>query len=383
MISTALCHPIERLRAYARPRPTTSGNTNGPSASLAAFSGGLTGYVSTGFTPSGALGAAAGSALGLYVGQKTMTVSAAVAASALGGAAVTVAVSLACVAVGWAPAVSLPMLAFMGTIGGLSAVSGMMEGCCQGNIKDAGAVGIIAGGVAASMGGSPLLTVGGALSGSVAGMVSSPLRRILVGTVCGAASGAAAGALAGPLFVGLNAALGAATGAVAAGAGPGLCQIVRNAREDLLHAQARLLYPLTDGLGLNGRTLLGALGGALSSAPLAFLSHMITGPIGAAVVVTGGAVVQGWRVRNLLKTAEKLKPYRPVVREHLLTAHTDPPTPAPHAPPPGATSPPEARRRLPSGFPRVWKRPPVRMPGRDPGLPPRADSPAACHEARR
>jgi hypothetical protein len=302
---------IKKISDYTKPRPTTSADTIEASPKIAAFSGGLTGMMSGGH-PINAAGGAIGGAVGIKVGEKTESLGKAVAAAFTAGAvgntaAITALMVIASALNGVSSSISPSGLALTAITGGLSGVSGTMQGSCMGDVKDGSSTGMIAGSAMSAFGASPLLAISGALAGAAGGMVENKAGKYLTAAGVGAVTGAACGAIGGPVAMAVNGILGAITGVLATAVGPKFGQIQRNIMEDVQNFFTKIFKPLTKNLGIKGKTAAGALGGAISSIPMALLFSAIAGPPGAALAVLGGAAVTGFKVNKILKEREKIE----------------------------------------------------------------------------
>lgn len=298
---------FQNLISYTKTRPSQGEESTSPVS--AAFGGGFTDYVATG-DPAAAAGGALGGYVGLKVGEKTKSFPKAVTASVATGAAATSAatagVQLAKAALnGAAVAVNPVGVGVMAVIGGASGLVGTLQGSSSGDVKDNSTAGMLTGSVMSAMGGSPLLTASGALSGAISGLFESKAGKILSGIGSGAALGAAAGIFGGPVGMAINAALGAATGGIAATGGKAFGNVTRNVTQDLQKGIAGKLRKYTKKLGIKGRTILGALGGAISSAPMALLFGAVGGPVVGALAVVGSAALTGYKVNKVLNRRKK------------------------------------------------------------------------------
>ncbi|MEQ8167506.1 MAG: hypothetical protein ABRQ38_01305 [Candidatus Eremiobacterota bacterium] len=310
---------LKKITDYAKPRPTTSADTLEASAKTAAFSGGLTGMFSGGH-PVAAVGGAVGGAVGIKVGEKTESPGKAIAAAFTAGALANTAAITAFMAIeaalnGVSASMSPSGLILTAITGGLSGVSGTMQGSCMGDVKDGSSAGMLAGSSMSAFGGSPLLAISGALSGAAGGMLENKAGKYLTSAGVGAVTGAACGAIGGPVAMAVNGILGAITGILATAVGPKFGQIQRNVMEDVQKFFTKIFRPLTKNLGIKGKTAVGALGGAISSIPMALLFSAIAGPPGAALAVLSGAAATGFKVNKILKEREKIEAYSGTVKE--------------------------------------------------------------------
>ncbi len=310
---------LKKIADYTKPRPTTSADTIEASVKMAAFSGGLTGMMSGGH-PINAAGGAIGGAVGIKVGEKTESLGKAVAAAFASGAlantaAITALMVIASALNGVSASISPSGLVLTAITGGLSGVSGTMQGSCMGDVKDGSSTGMIAGSAMSAFGASPLLAISGALAGAAGGMVENKGGKYLTAAGVGAVTGAACGAIGGPVAMAVNGILGAITGILATAIGPKFGQIQRNVMEDVQNFFTKIFRPLTKNLGIKGKTAVGALGGAISSIPMALLFSTIGGPPGAALAVLGGAAATGFKVNKILKEREKIEAYSGTVKE--------------------------------------------------------------------
>jgi len=317
---------ISKVADYTRPRPTTGGDSQSASPVSAAISGGYTSFIST-QNPMAGLGGAAGGYIGIKVGEKTESFSKAALASIATGATASVAAAAAFTGIkaliaGASIGINPVGTALVATLGGLSGFSGTLHGSCSGDVKDNGITGMLTGSIVGGMTGNPLLTVAGSLSGAISGLFESKAGKILAGIGSGAALGAATGAITGPATAAVGAVAGAITGGIASIAGKTLGQIQRNISEDLQNKVSSKLRKHTKKLGVKGRTALGALGGAVSSLPMALLFGAIGGlPLGALAIAVGG-VATGIRVNKILRRRKKAGEYSDTVRGFLLKDHS-------------------------------------------------------------
>ena len=310
---------MKKVVDYTKARPTTTGDGNS-SAVSAAIGGGVTGWMAGGH-PINAAGGVVGGAVGIKVGEKTGSFGKALTASfASGAVANTAAVSglmLAEAAITGAGAAFDPIgMGVIAAIGGLSGVTGMMEGSMSGEIKDKTTVGLISGFLMSSMGGSPLLSFTGALAGAAGGLPDTTAGKYLASAGTGAVLGALSGVFQGPTGMAVNAAMGATAGVVANTIGRGFGNVQRNATEDIKNATFKQLSRIMpDDMGVKGRVAVGALGGAVMGIMPALLVGRMVGPVAAAVPIVLMSALTGAKVHSALKAPQRAKDYAPKVRD--------------------------------------------------------------------
>ena len=317
---------MKKVADYTKPRPATetSPGTSADSAGIslmgASMGGAITGYFAGGH-PVNAVGGAVGGAVGIKVGEKTESIGKAVVASAVAGAAANTAavtgLMLAEAAIKGVSASFSPLgLVMVAAVGGLSGVSGVMQGSCMGDVKDGTSTGMILGATMSAMGGSPLLTLTGALAGATGGMIENKAGKYLASAGVGAALGAASGAIAGPVGMAVNAAMGATIGVLASAIGPKFGQVQRNFMDDIRKVSTKVLSKLMPkNAGITARTALGILGGAIMAAPMALLGSAIAGPIGAVVPILLSGALTGVKVNKVLRQRKKIGNYSNTVKD--------------------------------------------------------------------
>jgi hypothetical protein len=230
------------------------------------------------------------------------------------GAALMGAVALAVGAAN--PALGL-VLGSAATIGALTGVSGTLSGSKLSSIRDGGTGGFMAGMLTNAFTGlgGPLSPLTASIGSAVGARASTNKGKAVLGALAGAALGAATGAFGGPVAAAAGAAIGAGLSALGAVAGPKLHQGIRNLTEDmqkkLTSGTDKLSDKVMDVMGTKkGLITLGALAGAIGSAPMGIMTGLLLGPLGAVLPSVVGGILGGIRYAKVAKNVEGIKNVR-------------------------------------------------------------------------
>lgn len=300
----------KKIKEYAEPRPETSGDSFKSSPLSGAMSGGIQGYIAGG-PVTGAAGVIGGY-VGVKAGEKAESFTKALGAGTLTGAGIAMA-AVAGLTATLGGALTVPVLAASGILGGLSGATGTLAGSRRASTRDGSYGGFLTGMTATAITGNSALFLAGTTAGGIGGKAVKAPGRAVLGALSGTALGAVTGVLGGPFTIAAGAAAGAVAGGVGAVIGPPIRQIMRNGIEDISNKAVEKLEPFLakNPLGKKSKITIGALAGAVSLAPLGIIFGL---PVMAGAAAIGAAVGAVSTYRNLKnkENAEAQKENSPV-----------------------------------------------------------------------